>query len=757
MVFCVCIVFSRIGERIDQTLTSVFEQDFPDLHLFLLDNACPDFDHAGLEKFISQHKTGKNVHIIISRNSHRANGSDVFKQCAEAAEGCDFTILCPDEMFTNPTILTQAYIQLQKNTLFYVKCGDEPIPFFSKDFNMSLRLDPKIISVRHALDKARGNVLLLDKVDWINRELLKLIYNQYFKLASIINGLVKLNFINYNLHIFEREIQTEIYDVLTHPKEGQRNDSESERSYMSFLQQILEILLEANVKGRWRYSELKKDLKVLLKRVKTVSESKSKREMLKLNYSRYLKLASIIHGLVKLNFINYNLHIFERKIQIEISDVLIRPKGSRWNIPESERAYMLFLQQILEILLEADAKGMKKNLKALLERIKTVSESKLKIVFFAQEYSVWPSLQSFYDACNKDERFIAQLVYIPFSHQNYNEGHQVPNEEMGPYWKTLYPIMPYTMYDLSKESPDIAVFVKPYDLIPMQFYIYEIDKVVRRCVYIGYGFEIAAWNSDCHFKLPMHSLAWKFIVYGDMVKELAEKVSHNKGKNVVAWGHPRADYYFNLEEKRNTIPDEWKIKINGRKTILWNTQHTLKEGPGAGTFFIWKEEVFSYFENHQDIVLLWRPHPLMFDALVNNGLMTKSELSHLVETIEKKDNVILDQSPDYRNSFYASDAIITDGTSFLIEYFYTGRPLIFTIKANGGGIYFCDEICSNVYVAREKGDIIKLLDDIRKDTDPLKEKRLSFAKRLLKVNSGGNGEYIKEQIYYEIMNECGVK
>jgi len=652
MAFCVCIVFSRIGERIDQTLTSVFEQDFSDLRLFLLDNACPGFDHAGLENLINQHKTGKNANIIISRNSRRANGSEVFKQCLEASEGCDFTILCPDEVFTSSTILTQATKQLQKNTLFYVKCGDDIIPFFSKDFNIPLKLDPYIISVRRALDKTRCKVFLINNIDWINHEILKL------------------------------------------------------------------------------------------------------------NYSRYIKLESIINGLINLNFINYNLYIFEREIQNEITDVLIRPKGCQWNIPESERAYMSFLQQLLEILFEADAKSrwkyskLKKDMKALLERIKNISESKLKIVFFAQEYSVWPSLQSFYDACNKDERFIAQHVYIPFSHQNYKEGHAVPNEEMEPYWKERYPIMPYTMYDLSKESPDVAVFVKPYDLIPKQFYIYDIDKVVRRCVYIRYGFEIAAWNLDYHFKMPLQYLTWKFIVYGDMVKELAKKVRHNQEKNIVAWGHPRADYYSNLEEKRNTIPEEWKMKINGRKTILWNTQHTLKEGPGAGTFFIWKEEIFSYFENHPDIVLLWRPHPLMFGALVNSGLMTEFELNHLVEIVEKKDNVILDRSPDYRNSFYASDAIITDGTAFLIEYLYTGRPLIFTIKESGGGIYFYDEICSNVYVAREKGDIIKLLEDVRQDIDPMKEKRLSLAKRLLKVNPGGNGEYIKDQIFSELTKEC---
>jgi len=654
--FCVCIVFSLMGEKYDESLRSVFEQDYPNLRFFLLDNACPGFDHAGLTEAIRRNKDEKNIVIISRRNPKQMKGTVIFKQCVEAADGCNFTILCPDERFTSKNILTQASVQLKNNAIFFVPCGFNPVPFFSKGFNSrSFKIDPVIVSIRRALIYSRNKVLL-SEANWIVRE---------------------------------------------EPK---------------------------------------------------------------LNYSRYLMMTSLINILTDIKFNKRIIDSYEMKIQNELLDVISRPLGSRWKIPESECAYALYLQQLLELFEEIRHKewqnyfSFKKKLELILQQMKNFSQNKVKIVFFTQEYSIWPSLQSFYDACNNDERFIAQLVYIPFNHPNkknvYIEGQQVPNEEMEPYWKTGYPIMPCTMYDISKESPDVAVFVKPYDMIPMQFYIHEVDKVVRHCIYISYGFETAAWNLDLCFRLPCQHVAWKFIVYGDIVKKFADKVSYNQGKNVVAWGHPRADYYSNVEEKRNSIPEEWKKKIKNRKTVLWNSHHSLNEGAGAGTFFIWKEEVFSYFNNHPDIVLLWRPHPLMFGALVNNRLMTESELNSLIETVEKKDNVILDSSLDYIKSFYASDAIITDGSSFLIEYLYTERPLIFTPKESGGGTYFHDEICDNVYVAREKGDIIKLLDSVRQGIDLMKEKRLSFAKKMLKVNFGGNGEYIKEQIHSELTKEC---
>jgi len=649
-------VFSRFGEKAGDILQSVFEQSYSDLRLFILDNACPGFDYAHLVEIIRQYSTEKKVDIKIQKNNHQEKAEKVFKQCVEVAKDCNFTILCPNEIFISLDAISQACTKLQKESFFYISSGNETIPFFANITDISIQLDSTIISIRRALNLARGITPLLTEANWIKHEEVYLNYSSYRMLEKLVASIPSLWKRKDYFYIFERNIRNKLINEFAYPI-GLWGLSKNDYTLILYLQQLLEIIQEMNLKNRKSYILLKENLGIFLK------------------------------------------------------------------------------------------------------QLKTFSESKIKIVFFAQEYSVWPSLQSFYDACKNDERFIAQLVYVPFNHPNSNEdpyieGEAIPNSRMEPYWQNGYQIIPCTMYDLSKECPDIAVFVKPYDLVPPNFSFQAINKVIRRCIYIGYGFEIAAWNKDYHFNLPIHLVSWKFILYGDTIKELAEKYSYNNGKNIVAWGHPRADYYIDLEKKREPISLEWKNKINNRKVILWNTQHTIKEGIGAGTFLKWREEVFSYFNNHNDIVLLWRPHPFMFSSLRNSDSMTEIEVNNLVETIENRENIILDRSPDYRNSFYASDAIITDGTSFLIEYLYTGKPIIYTPKEGNGDIYFQDEIFDSMYIARDEGDIIQLLDNICQGLDPFKKKRISFAKRMLKVNPEGNGEYIKNQVYSDFTKEC---
>ena len=451
----------------------------------------------------------------------------------------------------------------------------------------------------------------------------------------------------------------------------------------------------------------------------------------------------------------------KKRINNEIECILQKQKGGFWDITRGDSVFIQYMRELYELL----GQGLKKReLDSFLNDLLTCAiketEKKVKIVFFTQESYIWTSFESIYRACANDDRFIAQLVYIPFNHpnaggNNANDFYTIYKDEMN------LPIVRHDEYSISAESPDVAFFIKPYDLIPMQYYIDDVDKVVRRCVFIRYGFEIAAWNVRYHFELPLHTKAWRFIVYGEMLKQLAAKHMSNDGKNVVAWGHPRADIYRNFEMNRDCIPQEWKNKIAGRKTVLWNTQHTIQANTGGGTFFQWKDELFDFFENNFEICLIWRPHPLMFGAIINDGYMTSEELDSFVNEQSERNNIIIDRSTSYKEAFFASDAIITDGTAFLIEYQYTGNPLLLTYKSlfdeNTGeeidGIYFREEFFESLYIAQEKNDVANFLNMILCNEDHKKKAREELTRNLLTINPEGNGEFIKNRLFSEILRE----
>ena len=63
----------------------------------------------------------------------------------------------------------------------------------------------------------------------------------------------------------------------------------------------------------------------------------------------------------------------------------------------------------------------------------------------------------------------------------------------------------------------------------------------------------------------------------------------------------------------------------------------------------------------------------MFGALINQNYMTEEEKNRFIKDLDREDNVIYDNTSDYRIAFYTSDALITDGTSFSFEYRSTGN------------------------------------------------------------------------------------
>lgn len=194
------------------------------------------------------------------------------------------------------------------------------------------------------------------------------------------------------------------------------------------------------------------------------------------------------------------------------------------------------------------------------------------------------SFKSLYEACCQDDRFVVRLIHIPFSHVNLDNS----VDQMKPYLEAGLSIIDHNQYYLSQESPDIAFFLKPYEGIPMQYYIDEVDKVVRRCVYVPYAFFdfTSATSISYGYGLPMHYKVWHLIAYSQHHMEYITKYGFRNGDNAVILGHPRFDSSSGIHAyTEDEITVSFKKKINGRRTLCWNTHHWIAEtSESAGAF-----------------------------------------------------------------------------------------------------------------------------------------------------------------------------
>ena len=124
----------------------------------------------------------------------------------------------------------------------------------------------------------------------------------------------------------------------------------------------------------------------------------------------------------------------------------------------------------------------------------------------------------------------------------------------------------------------------------------------------------------------------------------------------------------------DALPESWKQKCKNRRVFLYNTH--LNGIISDGYLLIKRlENVWKYFYEHQDITLLWRPHPLSFQtAEAMNPDFLKAYI-YMVEQFKLLDNCIYDDTPDLNRAIGLSDAYMGDYSSLVMLYGFTGKPI----------------------------------------------------------------------------------
>jgi hypothetical protein len=244
--------------------------------------------------------------------------------------------------------------------------------------------------------------------------------------------------------------------------------------------------------------------------------------------------------------------------------------------------------------------------------------------------------------------------------------------------------------------------------------------------------------------------SWKYTVFGECVKKAYAKYGYRNGENCVVWGNPRVD---SIEKIKNlAVPAEWTLRIKGRKVILWTPHHTID----YGTFVEYKDVIFKYFEENNDMFLLLRPHPAMLKAIILNKLLTEDDVSNIKNMIAQSDNIILDTSSSYREAFSVSNAIITDGTSFLKEYMLLNRPILYTTTPTSLKQIF-PEMNKAYHITVTMEQVLDFLDMVKAGDDFKQSIREEVTAQNFFMPSCGVGEYIKEQIFKTVVEEENAK
>lgn len=311
------------------------------------------------------------------------------------------------------------------------------------------------------------------------------------------------------------------------------------------------------------------------------------------------------------------------------------------------------------------------------------AEVKLEIVFMPYKASMWDSLESIWLAAKADPSCECYVVPIPYydrnldhSFSNYHyEGDKFPSE---------VPITHYKEYNVAIRKPDVIYIHNPYDnqnfvtSVDPNYYSYELKKHTDTLVYVPY-YSTSGGMSQGQKICSAYYHADYIVIQGEKFRGFFDpSIPQEK---LIAMGSPKFDRVIRICNNPPEPPEAWKAKMEGKKVYFYNT--SISGMLGNTELFLKKMKyVFETFALHDDVCLLWRPHPLLETTFDTMRPQYKEIYSKLKRLFIEKNLGIYDDTPDITNTIAHCDAYIGDsGTSVVSLFGIAGKP-VFILNNN---------------------------------------------------------------------------
>ncbi|MDR2112385.1 MAG: hypothetical protein LBQ62_04690 [Candidatus Accumulibacter sp.] len=324
--------------------------------------------------------------------------------------------------------------------------------------------------------------------------------------------------------------------------------------------------------------------------------------------------------------------------------------------------------------------------------------NRIEMVFLPYKVSMWDSMESVWRAANADPDCDAHVIPLPYYDrrpdgtfgQMHCEGGEFPED---------VPIIDWQKYNFAERRPDVIVIHSPYDdnnhvkSVHPDFYSKQLKEFTDLLVYIPYF--VCLGNISERFVACTGTLhADKVVVQSDRIRDTYIRVFReiekrnncpggfgNLEEKFIALGSPKFDKVIDTKREDCKIPDAWRKLIEKpdgtrKKVVLYNTCiEVLLEGNEKVLHKL--RRVFDCFRERDDVVLLWRPHPMSAATYESMRPQLYGEYQDIVAEYRRQGFGIYDDTADPHRAIAVSDAYYGDAWSSLqVMFTYTGKPVL---------------------------------------------------------------------------------
>lgn len=394
-----------------------------------------------------------------------------------------------------------------------------------------------------------------------------------------------------------------------------------------------------------------------------------------------------------------------------------------------------------------NAKKARNNYNKLLAKFSSEKLKSVKVVFLVNESSKW-KYGTLFKILADDSKYnpVVLLTCADIDWQLDQEGKKAKLETNKSFFDR-HGIKSEVAYDcqldraipLREFHPDIVFYQHPWSISPCQAPLAVSEYALT--FYAPY-FLPTYGSPELEYQQDFHRYVFRHIVFNQDWVDYYTKYRNRyiyAGK-LLPFGHPMLDTYWQMVHQRaGSSTGGWVIYAPH-----WSIPHPRNKNVlNLSTFMETGRPMLEYALNHPEIKWLFKPHPSLRTVLYK--ILPRQEVDDYYEQWEHIGKVCY--TGDYVELFFESQAMITDCDSFLIEYVFTGKPIIhlkrdgYNVGSSSPFISLFDtyyKVCNEV----ELGATIDYV--IVKHNDPNRQLRLELMERLGLCRNDVSSAIVKE-------------
>ena len=226
-------------------------------------------------------------------------------------------------------------------------------------------------------------------------------------------------------------------------------------------------------------------------------------------------------------------------------------------------------------------------------------------------------------------------------------------------------------------AQDLLIFLTPYfETMPAGL---RPENITAKTLiaYITYSFSMAIRSKGYHNR-EMFRISWKVFFASAIARDIHRDACTIGLPRGIYSGYPRTDIFF---DKNSNFQFEWKMARPNAKKIIWAPHWSINSGVKYATFQWNCHFLYEFAKAHPEISWVFKPHPnLLVSAVKGKVFPSANAFEEYLQKWNKLPNACLYTGAYYQAVFATSDGMIQDSSSFIAEYQFVDKPMIYLTR-----------------------------------------------------------------------------